>query len=143
MAAIEPIHLRVAARPTAPVESQSRGWVCVADGLGLLTQFVPPPEPMLSALDVYWAAFSDAMRPLEPELCPMLPMIREMLTVPPVATDNPVGPVDVGVSSPTALPWRAWSRSCPPSSLVSFRFRRRVSLELEVLARRSVADTVN
>jgi len=34
----------------------------------------------LSAMDVYWAAFSNAMKPLAPELCPMLPMIREMFT---------------------------------------------------------------
>jgi len=34
----------------------------------------------LSALDVYWAAFSNAMRPLAPELCPMPEMIREMFT---------------------------------------------------------------
>jgi glutathione S-transferase len=34
----------------------------------------------LSALDVYWATFSNAMRPLAPELCPMAPIIREMFT---------------------------------------------------------------
>ena len=34
----------------------------------------------LSALDVYWASFSNAMRPLEPERCPMAPIIREMFT---------------------------------------------------------------
>ena len=34
----------------------------------------------LSAMDVYWAAFSNAMRPLAPELCPMPQMIREMFT---------------------------------------------------------------
>ena len=34
----------------------------------------------LSATDVYWAAFSNAMRPLAPELCPMPQMIREMFT---------------------------------------------------------------
>ena len=35
----------------------------------------------LSAMDVYWAAFSNAMRPLAPELCPMPRVIREMFTV--------------------------------------------------------------
>ena len=35
----------------------------------------------LSALDVYWANFSNAMKPLAPELCPMPPMIRDMFTV--------------------------------------------------------------
>lgn len=35
----------------------------------------------LSALDVYWAAFSNAMRPLAPELCPMPQIIREMFTI--------------------------------------------------------------
>jgi glutathione S-transferase len=35
----------------------------------------------LTALDVYWAAFSNAMRPLAPELCPMAPAIREMFTL--------------------------------------------------------------
>jgi glutathione S-transferase len=34
----------------------------------------------LSAVDVYWATFSNAMRPLAPELCPMPPIIREMFT---------------------------------------------------------------
>jgi glutathione S-transferase len=34
----------------------------------------------LSALDVYWAAFSNAMKPLAPDLCPMPDMIREMFT---------------------------------------------------------------
>ncbi len=34
----------------------------------------------LSATDVYWAAFSNAMKPLAPELCPMPEMIREMFT---------------------------------------------------------------
>ncbi|MGB8685036.1 MAG: hypothetical protein WCD12_19310 [Candidatus Binatus sp.] len=34
----------------------------------------------LSAMDVYWAAFSNAMKPLAPELCPMPEMIREMFT---------------------------------------------------------------
>ncbi len=35
----------------------------------------------LLALDVYWAAFSNAMRPLEGELCPMPKRIREMFTI--------------------------------------------------------------
>ncbi len=35
----------------------------------------------VTALDVYWAAFSNAMRPLAPELCPMAPAIREMFTL--------------------------------------------------------------
>ncbi|MFI5351897.1 MAG: hypothetical protein ACHQZS_02960 [Candidatus Binatales bacterium] len=35
----------------------------------------------LSALDIYWAAFSNAMKPLEPELCPMPRIIRELFTV--------------------------------------------------------------
>jgi glutathione S-transferase len=35
----------------------------------------------LSALDVYWAAFSNAMRPLDAELCPMPQIIREMFTI--------------------------------------------------------------
>ena len=34
----------------------------------------------LSAMDVYWAAFSNAMRPLAPELCPMPQRIRDMFT---------------------------------------------------------------
>jgi len=34
----------------------------------------------LSAMDVYWAAFSNAMKPLARELCPMPEMIREMFT---------------------------------------------------------------
>ena len=34
----------------------------------------------LSAMDVYWAAFSNAMKPLAPELCPMPEMIRAMFT---------------------------------------------------------------
>lgn len=34
----------------------------------------------LSALDVYWAAFSNMLKPLAPELCPMHPRIREMFT---------------------------------------------------------------
>jgi hypothetical protein len=34
----------------------------------------------LSAMDVYWATFSNAMKPLAPELCPMPEMIREMFT---------------------------------------------------------------
>jgi glutathione S-transferase len=34
----------------------------------------------LSAVDVYWASFSNAMKPLPPELCPMPPMIRESFT---------------------------------------------------------------
>ena len=34
----------------------------------------------LSAMDVYWAAFSNAMKPLAPELCPMHPRIREAFT---------------------------------------------------------------
>jgi glutathione S-transferase len=34
----------------------------------------------LTAMDVYWAAFSNAMKPLAPELCPMPEMIREMFT---------------------------------------------------------------
>ncbi len=47
----------------------------------------------LSALDVYWATFSNLMKPLEPERCPMAPMIREMFTaVEPtiVAAMNPI-----------------------------------------------------
>ena len=35
----------------------------------------------LSAMDVYWAAFSNAMKPLAPDLCPMPEMIREMFTI--------------------------------------------------------------
>jgi len=35
----------------------------------------------LSALDVYWAAFTNMMRPLAPELCPMPQIIREMFTI--------------------------------------------------------------
>ena len=34
----------------------------------------------LSAMDIYWAAFSNAMKPLAPELCPMPEMIRAMFT---------------------------------------------------------------
>jgi len=34
----------------------------------------------LSAMDVYWGAFSNALKPLAPELCPMHPRIREMWT---------------------------------------------------------------
>ena len=34
----------------------------------------------LSAMDIYWAAFSNALKPLAPELCPMPRMIREMFT---------------------------------------------------------------
>ncbi len=34
----------------------------------------------LSALDLYWAAFSNAMKPLAPELCPMPRIIRELFT---------------------------------------------------------------
>ncbi len=34
----------------------------------------------LSAMDVYWATFSNAIKPLAPELCPMHPMIREAFT---------------------------------------------------------------
>jgi len=34
----------------------------------------------LSAMDVYWATFSNAMKPLEPELCPMPEVIRAMFT---------------------------------------------------------------
>jgi hypothetical protein len=35
----------------------------------------------ISALDVYWAAFSNAMIPLAAELCPMPQRIREMFTI--------------------------------------------------------------
>ena len=35
----------------------------------------------LSAMDVYWAAFSNAMKPLAPELCPMQARIREAFTI--------------------------------------------------------------
>jgi len=35
----------------------------------------------LSALDVYWAAFSNAMKPLDEQLCPMPRIIREMFTI--------------------------------------------------------------
>jgi glutathione S-transferase len=34
----------------------------------------------LSAMDIYWATFSNAMRPLAPELCPMPQLIRDMFT---------------------------------------------------------------
>ncbi len=34
----------------------------------------------LSAMDVYWATFSNAIKPLAPELCPMHPTIREAFT---------------------------------------------------------------
>ncbi len=34
----------------------------------------------LSALDVYWAAFSNALKPLAQELCPMPRIIRELFT---------------------------------------------------------------
>jgi len=34
----------------------------------------------LSAIDVYWAAFSNAIKPLAPELCPMHPRIRDAFT---------------------------------------------------------------
>ena len=32
-------------------------------------------------MDVYWAAFSNAMKPLAPELCPMQARIREVFTI--------------------------------------------------------------
>ncbi len=35
----------------------------------------------LSAVDVYWAAFSNSMKPLASELCPMPDFLREMFTV--------------------------------------------------------------
>jgi glutathione S-transferase len=35
----------------------------------------------LSAMDVHWAAFSNAMKPLAPELCPMHARIREAFTI--------------------------------------------------------------
>jgi glutathione S-transferase len=35
----------------------------------------------LSALDVYWAAFTNMMRPLAPELIPMPRRVREMFTI--------------------------------------------------------------
>ena len=36
---------------------------------------------ILSAMDVYWAAFSNAMKPLDPELCPMHDRIRQSFTI--------------------------------------------------------------
>ena len=47
----------------------------------------------LSALDIYWAAFSNAMKPLEPALCPMPRIVREMFTITEpaiVAATNPI-----------------------------------------------------
>jgi hypothetical protein len=52
----------------------------------------------LSAMDVYWAAFSNAMKPLAPELCPMPAMIREMFTT----TD----PAIVGATTPILIEHR-------------------------------------
>ncbi len=47
----------------------------------------------LSALDVYWAAFSNALKPLAQELCPMPRIIRELFTTTEpaiVAAMNPI-----------------------------------------------------
>ena len=61
----------------------------VAEGLTALAQRLQEQKSRgsrffigdsLSAMDVYWATFSNAMKPLAPELCPMIPMIREMFT---------------------------------------------------------------
>ena len=52
----------------------------------------------LSAMDVYWAAFSNAMKPLAPDLCPMLEMIRAMFTT----TD----PAIVAATSPILIEHR-------------------------------------
>jgi glutathione S-transferase len=35
----------------------------------------------LSALDIYWAAFTNMMRPLEAALCPMPQMMRDLFTI--------------------------------------------------------------
>ena len=35
----------------------------------------------LSAMDIYWAASSNAMKPLAPELCPMSEQIRQVFTM--------------------------------------------------------------
>ena len=35
----------------------------------------------LSAMDVYWAASSNAMKPLAPDLCPMIERIRHAFTI--------------------------------------------------------------
>jgi glutathione S-transferase len=37
----------------------------------------------LTALDLYWAAFSNLLAPLPPEQCPMVPAARAILTSPP------------------------------------------------------------
>jgi hypothetical protein len=61
----------------------------VAEGLTALAQRLQEQKSRgsrffignsLSAMDVYWAAFSNAMKPLAPELCPMHPRIREAFT---------------------------------------------------------------